>query len=124
MRAFVSILVGSLLMMPAVAHSKDLSNDEQIREALIGNTLSGVEEGKSYVEFLQPDGRIDGEEREGRYTGHWQIAKGQICFSYDDDDKATNWDCVKVGIEGSRIVWIDKGERTYANLIAGNPNGF
>ena len=62
MRAFVSILVGSLLMMPAVAHSKDLTNDDQIREALIGNTLSGVEEGKSYVEFLQPDGRIDGEE--------------------------------------------------------------
>jgi hypothetical protein len=124
MRAFVSILVGSLLMMPAVAYSKYLSNDDQIREALIGNTISGVEEGKSFVEFLQPDGRIDGEQRDGRYTGHWQIAKGQICFSYDEDNRATKWDCVKVAIEGSRIVWIDKGERSYAKLIVGNPYGF
>ena len=92
MRAFVSILAGALLMMPAMAQSKDLSSDDQIREALVGNTVSGVEEGKSYVEFLQPDGRIDGEGRDGRYTGHWQIAKGQICFSYDDDEKASNWD--------------------------------
>jgi hypothetical protein len=124
MRAFVSILVGSLVLMPAVAHSKNLSNDDQIREALIGSTISGVEDGKSYVEFLQPDGRIDGDGREGRYSGHWQIAKGQICFSYDEDGKANSWDCVKVGIEGARIVWIDKGERSYAKLIAGNPYGF
>ena len=111
-------------MVPAVAHSKELSNDDQIREALIGNTISGLEDGNSYVEFLQPDGRIDGEGREGRYTGHWEIAKGQICFRYDEDDKASSWDCVKVGIEGARIVWIDKGEKSYANFIAGNPKGF
>jgi hypothetical protein len=123
MRTFISILAGCLFMVSNIALSQDLSRDDQIREALIGNTISGVEGGKPYVEFLQPDGQINGKESEGRYTGSWQIANGRICFRYVDEGKAKNWDCVKVAVTGSRIVWIGRGERSYANLIIGNPNG-
>ena len=125
MGTFIRILTVCLFMHPTCVLSKELINDAQIREAIVGNTISGREDGAAYVEFINPDGRIVGEDRDGRYTGRWRLNEGRICFSYDKDGgKASDWDCAQVGLEGSRIVWISDGDRSYADLIQGNPNRF
>ena len=42
--------------------------------SIIGNTVSGIEDGKSYTEYYQPDGYVHGLELEGPYVGEWRIA--------------------------------------------------
>lgn len=125
MRALNAMLVATAVTVPSQAQSKMLGNDDQIRQVFVGNTVSGVEQGESYVEFYFPDGRIGGEGREGAYSGHWQIVRGRMCLSYDvAGGKATPWDCARVGLEGSRIVWAERGEKSFSVLKAGNPKGF
>ncbi len=125
MRTLAPILTISVILAAAPGFSKELANDMQIRESLVGNTISGEENGKKYVEFLHPDGRILGEDREGRYTGRWQLNRGRICFTYDKEDgKMTDWDCPQVTLEGARITWTNDGERSSAILVPGNPKEF
>ncbi|PWB80154.1 MAG: hypothetical protein C3F11_18730 [Methylocystaceae bacterium] len=106
------------------ARAELLSNELKIRELFAGNTISGEERGETYIEFFSPDGGIVGENSEGRYTGHWQVSRGRICLSYDEENgKAGAWDCAQVGLNGSRIVWSAGGEKSYSTLTAGNPRG-
>lgn len=123
MRILTIACVLSVSGAAAAAAPRALSTDDQLREVLAGNTISGKSDTKSYVEYLSPDGRLLGEEPEGRYTGRWMTAKGQICFSYDlEEGRVTTWDCAQVEIEGNQLTWIDQGERSHATLAAGNPN--
>jgi len=104
------------------AQAQTAFSDDQIRSALVGNTISGQESGEPYVEFLRPDGRIDGMGSDGRYTGRWVISRGRMCMSYDDGDgKATPWDCARVVTQGDKVIWVDQGEKSYSALSRGNP---
>jgi hypothetical protein len=124
MRAVAAILAASVFIAPEAAHAAPLSNDDQIREVFAGNTISGQERGETYIEYFQPDGRIAGKGREGRYSGHWGITRGQMCMRYDEVGNASSsWDCVRVRLEGNRVIWIDQGEKSYSTLTPGNPYG-
>lgn len=117
-----SIILAVAAIMVASSAKAQTSSDEQIRSALVGNTISGQESGEAYVEFLRPDGRIDGTSSDGRYTGRWVISRGRMCMSYDEGDgKATPWDCARVMIQGDRVIWVDQGEKSYSALTRGNP---
>lgn len=125
MRIVTTLIIASAIAAPASVRAELLSNEHQIKELFAGNTISGDERGDAYVEFFSPDGRIKGENKEGKYTGHWQVWRGRMCVSYDDDNgKASAWDCSNVGQSGSRIVWSADGEKSYSTLTAGNPRGF
>ena len=127
MRALAALLTALAITFPSIAKSEILSSDDQIRQALVGNTITGEENGESYTEFLHPDGRITGKDRQGSYTGHWQILSGQMCMRYSKGNvsgQETNWDCAQVERDGSRIIWLGDGEMSFSNLIPGNPNKF
>jgi len=110
------------MTMASSAKAQTAFSDDQIRSALVGNTISGQESGEYYVEFLRPDGRIDGMGADGRYTGHWVISRGRMCMSYDEEDgKATPWDCARVATRGDRVIWVNQGEKSYSALSRGNP---
>ena len=116
------ILAVVAMTMASSAKAQTAFSDDQIRSALVGNTLSGQESGEYYVEFLRPDGRIDGMGADGRYTGHWVISRGRMCMSYDEEDgKATPWDCARVATRGDRVIWVNQGEKSYSALSRGNP---
>jgi hypothetical protein len=116
------ILAVVAMTMASSAKAQTAFSDDQIRSALVGNTISGQESGEYYVEFLRPDGRIDGMGADGRYTGHWVISRGRMCMSYDDGDgKATPWDCARVATRGDRVIWVNQGEKSYSALSRGNP---
>jgi hypothetical protein len=127
MRAVALISMAFVIALPGTAQSELLTTDDQIRKALVGNTVSGIEEGEVFAEYFHPDGRILGEDRQGRYTGHWQILGAQMCMRYAETEggRESVWDCSEVDIEGSRITWLSlDGEKNQANLLIGNPNGF
>ena len=116
------ILAVVAMTMASSAKAQTAFSDDQIRSALVGNTISGQESGEYYVEFLRPDGRIDGAGADGRYTGHWVISRGRMCMSYDEEDgKATPWDCARVATRGDRVIWVNQGEKSYSALSRGNP---
>jgi hypothetical protein len=120
--AFVSVAVA--LAFSNTVQAEPLKTDDQIRRALVGNTITGMDDDEPYNEYLHPDGRIIGENQEGRYTGHWMISGGQMCLRYSTNGKESTWDCSEIELDGSRITWMADGEKSFSNLIIGNPNGF
>jgi|SRR5271166_2724871 len=123
-------LIGS----SAAASAQVFTSNDQVRQALVGNTISGEEKGKRYVEYFHPDGRISGfypderegdEEAEGPYTGHWRIGKAQLCVRYaEDDGREGAWDCSPVEVKGWKVIWASDGERSVSSLTPGNPFHF
>jgi hypothetical protein len=103
------IVASTILAFSTTASGQSLSED-QIRETLIGNTFSGVEDGESYSEYLNPDGTISGRSPSGSYSGRWSISGNRICFFYPE--RSTKWDCTEVTLDGDRITWGDKTTAT------------
>jgi hypothetical protein len=99
---------------------QELSSKE-IRASIVGNTLTGVQDGEAYTEFLRSDGTISGRAKSGKYFGEWRISGNRICFGYRDDKK--NWDCSYVKLRGSQVVWSQKGGASFSTLVRGNPRG-
>ena len=96
----------------------------EIQARLIGNTITGVEDGETYAEYLAPDGTISGEGDSGAYAGFWRVAGDQLCFRYDDDDAGGAWDCASVTLIGASVYWsrgAPAGAPPEATLLAGNP---
>ena len=118
-----------LLSMTSLSSGAVLTTEAQIRQAVVGNTISGIEDGKSYTEYYQPDGYIHGLVPEGPYVGEWRIAGRTLCVRYfeikEDEDGSGSigaWECMGVEIRGTHFAWIKDGERYKAQIAAGNPN--
>ena len=94
MRASTLLSCLCLAALTAAAVANADQRRSGIRQALVRNTISGEEEGATFTEFLNPDGRILGEEPEGRYTATRHIAGAQMCMRYaEEDGKEGIWDC-------------------------------
>jgi len=125
MRAIV-LTSAALLALTNFSFGAVLSTEAEIRQAIVGNTISGVQDGKSYTEYYQPDGYIHGLETEGPYVGEWRIASQNVCVRYFDDDNKNGaigaWECMGVDVTSSLFAWIKDGQRYEAKLVPGNPN--
>jgi hypothetical protein len=110
------IVSGTILAFSTTASGQSLSGD-QIRATMIGNTFSGVEDGKSYSEHLNPNGTISGRSASGSYSGRWRISGNRICFLYPEGHWS-KWDCTEVSLDGDRITW---GDKTTATLSRDPP---
>jgi len=112
-----------LLALTSLSFGAVLTTEDEIRQAIVGNTVSGIEDGKSYTEYYQPDGSVHGEDPEGPYVGEWRIAGRHFCTRhFDEDHSMSAWECMGVDINGSHFAWIEDGERYEAQLVPGNPN--
>jgi hypothetical protein len=112
---------------PTQANAPPALTNEDIRAKLIGNTISGVEDGEAYDEYLKPDGKISGRSASEKYTGQWRVADGQICFYYNETGKSVtnskNWDCSFVAVDGSKVIWDPGPDQSQSTLVEGNPKG-
>jgi hypothetical protein len=124
MRILMSMLLVCVIAPAALAQTKKLTTEEDIRKALVGNSISGEENGEVFLEFLNPDGRLVGEGSQGMYTGRWRISYGRMCLSYDEEEgKVTTWDCAEVSLDGaSTVIWTSEGKSHSTKLIMGNPS--
>jgi hypothetical protein len=120
-----------LLALSSASFGAVLTTEEQIRLAIIGNTVSGTEDGRAYTEYFLPDGQIRGVDPEGPYSGEWRISGRKLCERYfaqrteeaiSDDGSPSDWECMGVEIVGSRFAWVVDGERYEARRVTGNPD--
>ena len=124
MRILTAILISTAMIVPAVGQPRRSTNNDKIRQVFAGNTISGREGGKAYVEFFHPNGRISGEASDGKYSGNWQVSHGRVCLSYEKGNGGrTPWDCSNISVNGSRIVWIAEGKKFFSALARGNRRG-
>jgi hypothetical protein len=132
MRAVILGFAG-LLSATSLSFCAVLTTEAEIRHAIIGNTISGTEDGKPYTEYYQPDGYIHGREPEGSYVGEWRIADRSFCVRYFDKGEGADreeegsgsigaWECMGVDIQGSLFAWVKDGDHYKAQLVPGNPN--
>ena len=104
--ACVVLLASTAAFAQPPSGTRTLSGNE-IRRVLIGNTISGVDDGESYSERLNPDGTISGKSGSDSYSGRWRITGNQICFWYEEDKSANEWDCSTARLRGNSITWDD-----------------
>ena len=130
MRILFLALFG-LVLVSTPSFAAVLTTEDQIRQAIIGNTISGIEDGKPYAEYFLPDGHLRGVDPEGPYTGEWHISGRTLCERYftqrteeadPDEGSPSGWECMSVEITGSRFAWVVDGERYEARRFTGNPN--
>ena len=118
-------VAGAWTTQPAQAESTTPLTAQEIKNQLIGNTIAGVEDGETYIEYLKKDGTISGQAPSGKYSGLWRIGDDQICFFYKEEGKSAskseNWDCTSVVINGNKVTW-PGSDSPDATLLAGNPN--
>ena len=105
-------ITAATLALSTTAFAQSLSGD-QIRETLVGNTMSGFDDGEVFHEYLNPNGTISGSTPSGRYSGQWRISGDEICFAYDTNAKSgPKWDCSEVRLRRNRIIWDDNSTAT------------
>jgi hypothetical protein len=66
--------LAGLLVLSSASFGAILTTENQIRQAIVGSTVSGTEDGKPYAEYFLPDGHIRGVDPEGPYSGEWRIS--------------------------------------------------
>lgn len=128
---FMATVLSGCQSLQDVAESKEFSvpkgvtllTEPEIREALIGNSYSGDSvkfPGNQYLEFIQPDGSINGLwNGRSRYDGEWAVHGKIWCYK-----RRNNSDCNTVSRSGSTIYWhhLDgRSDRARSRLYQGNP---
>ena len=101
-----------------------LMSEAEMRDFLVGNTYQGDSvrhPGSTYIEFIHPDGKINGLwNGEDRYKGNWAISGKVWCYKY----KTING-CNTFSRSGDTVFWYrldgtTKGGKS--TVLAGDPN--
>ena len=82
----ILLLATVISALSTTAFAQSLSGD-QIRERLVGNTMSGFDDGEYYSQVLNSDGSITGRSSSGSYRGRWNISGNEICLSYKSETR-------------------------------------
>ena len=120
MRTYLAIALSMLI--PVHAFADEPMSIDDMKAALIGNSLSGkTEGGDDYIEHYTPDGRIVGLSKSaGKYEGKWSFRQdGLMCFRYGDG--AFDGGCLRLSRDGDRIglTRVDGSVEPTATLIHG-----
>jgi hypothetical protein len=108
------LIVTTTLLKPLAAADISYATQEEILIAVIGNSMSGIEEGQEWEENYKPGkikkgiakGKIKGKwgKAKEKYTGKWSIKEdGLMCFKYPNGEGNGCWYLVIVN--GSTVQW-------------------
>jgi hypothetical protein len=88
---------------------------------LVGNSLTGKEDGETLVEYYAPDGTAKSMLGNEISTGKWALVGETICFQYSDQNEM---ECYKLEVMGNTATFTDqKGTGTRYEILKGNPKG-
>jgi len=122
MRHIVPMALMLLSVTACATASSSQTSLADINAHVIGNTVVGVDDGKPYQEYYNPNGTIEGVDTED-YTGSWRVDGGKLCTGYESDDPkkpGVEWTCSGVSVSGDSVTWVDgEGDRTEAKLLPG-----
>ena len=124
-RLHILLLLMLAISTAAFAQSGPTLSSDAVRSYLVGNTISGIEAGEQYVEYLRPDGTISGRSPSGSYKGKWRISGKRMCFLYfgERGEAEGSWDCSEVSIVGNKVFWSGTPASEASTLAHGDPNG-
>ncbi len=89
--------------------------------AVVGNSITGKEDGEILVEYYAPDGTAKSMLGNEISTGKWALVGETICFQYADEKEM---ECYKLEVMGNTVTFTDqKGTGTRYELLKGNPKG-
>ena len=112
--------LAGLMSLSGASFAAVLATEDQICQAIAGNTISGTEDGKPYTEYFLPDGSLRGVGPEGPYSGEWRINGRELCersFAQRDDEAASQRGLAqRLGMHGRRDhrLWFRLGRRRRA----------
>jgi len=102
---------------PAAAAAPARLAGLQAWSALVGNSISGMEDGKPLVEHYLADGTAKSMTGNEISTGKWALVGDTVCFKYDADTE-----CYKIEVVGNTVTFTDaKGSGTRYDILKGNP---
>lgn len=85
--------------------------------ALVGNSISGMEDGKPLVEFYAADGTSKSMQGNEISRGVWALVGETVCFKYDSETE-----CYKLEVIDNAATFTDsKGNGTRYDILKGNP---
>jgi hypothetical protein len=88
---------------------------------LVGNSITGKEEGKTLVEYYAPDGTAKSMLDNEISTGKWALVGETICFQYADEKEM---ECYRLEVAGNTATFTDQnGTGTRYEILKGNPKG-
>jgi len=86
---------------------------------LIGNSITGKEDGKTLTEYYAADGTAKSMTGNEISRGTWMVTGEVICFKYSDEPKP---ECYRVEVHGDNVTYYDeKGSGTRYKILKGNP---
>jgi hypothetical protein len=89
--------------------------------ALVGNSITGMEDGEVLVEYYAPDGTAKSMLGNEIVTGKWALVGEAVCFKYTDDKEM---ECYRVEVMGDSATFIDpNGTGSRYDILKGNPKG-
>jgi hypothetical protein len=88
---------------------------------LVGNSISGTEDGKPLTEYYTADGTAKSMNGDEISNGKWAVVGNLTCFKYAGDDKP---ECYRIEVIGDTVTYYDEdGTGTRYQLLKGNPKG-
>lgn len=101
---------------PAPAEQKLVGLDAW--NQLVGNSITGTEDGETLVEYYAADGTTKSMLGNQISTGQWVLVGDTVCFKYPDEEM----DCYKLEVMGNTVTMTDStGEATRYEILKGNP---
>jgi hypothetical protein len=84
---------------------------------LVGNSITGTEDGETLVEYYAADGTTKSMLGNQISTGQWVLVGDTVCFKYPDEEM----DCYKLEVMGNSVTMTDStGEATRYEILKGN----
>jgi hypothetical protein len=88
---------------------------------LVGNSITGKEDGETLVEYYAPDGTAKSMRGNEISSGQWALVGETICFRYADEKET---ECYRLEVMGSTATFTDKsGTGSRYEIVKGNPQG-
>jgi hypothetical protein len=88
---------------------------------LVGNSISGEEDGKPLVEHYAADGTVKSMLGSDISTGKWALVGETVCFQYPDEKEM---ECYRLEVAGNTATFTDQdGSGTRYEILKGNPKG-
>jgi len=88
---------------------------------LVGNSITGQEDGKTLVEYYAPDGTAKSMLDNEISSGKWVLVGETICFQYTDQKEM---ECYKLEVMGNTVTLTDQqGTGSRYEILKGNPKG-
>lgn len=89
---------------------------------LIGNSVTGMYDGKPLVDAYLPDGTVKTKLGDTVQTGRWGLVDNKVCFSYQGDSESACW---AIEIDGSAVTLTSPdGENVLLSMATGLPADF